>query len=75
MLYRCSGEEGYSEAPLLLCRGIMVQGNKAVYEHVLEGPHEGMKWEVLATCVYEVDLPPIMIPLVKLELPSLELAE
>ena len=53
----------------------MVQGNKAVYEHIVEGPHEGMKWEALATCVYEVDLPPIMIPLVKLELPALELAE
>ena len=53
----------------------MVQGNKAVYEHVVEGSHEGMKWEVLATCVYEVDLPQMIVPLIKLELPALELAE
>jgi len=33
--------------------GIMVQGNKAVYEHVLSGTIEGMKCEWLAMCVYE----------------------
>jgi ketosteroid isomerase-like protein len=32
---------------------IMVQGNTGVYEHVLSGTSEGMKWEALAMCVYE----------------------
>jgi len=33
--------------------GIMVQGNKAVYEHVLEATFEGRKWKALALCAYE----------------------
>jgi len=33
--------------------GVMVQGNKAVYEHVLEATFEGRKWKALAMCVYE----------------------
>ena len=33
--------------------GIMVHGNNAVYEHTISGTFEGMKWEVLAICVYE----------------------
>ena len=33
--------------------GIMVQGNNGVYEHVLSGTFEGMKWEILAMCAYE----------------------
>ena len=33
--------------------GITAQGDKAFYEHVLEGTLEGMKLEVLAMCAYE----------------------
>ena len=33
--------------------GIIAQGDKAFYEHVLEGTLEGMKLEVLAMCAYE----------------------
>ncbi len=33
--------------------GIVVQGNKAVYEHVISGTFQGQKWEVLAMCAYE----------------------
>ncbi|HEY56603.1 MAG TPA: nuclear transport factor 2 family protein [Dehalococcoidia bacterium] len=33
--------------------GIMAQGNAGVYEHVLSGTFDGMKWELLAICVYE----------------------
>ena len=33
--------------------GIMVQGNKAVYEHVWKGTVRGMKWEGPYICVYE----------------------
>jgi len=33
--------------------GIMTQDNVGVYEHVLSGTYDGMKWEVLALCVYE----------------------
>jgi len=32
---------------------IMVKGNRAVYEHVVGGTFQGMKWEALAMCVYE----------------------
>jgi len=33
--------------------GIMVKGNKAVFEHIVEGTYEGTKYEVLTICVYE----------------------
>jgi limonene-1,2-epoxide hydrolase len=33
--------------------GIMVKGNKAVFEHAVEGMYEGMKYEALTICVYE----------------------
>jgi ketosteroid isomerase-like protein len=33
--------------------GIMVQGNKAVYEHSWKGTMKGMKWEGQYICVYE----------------------
>jgi len=33
--------------------GIIVQGNKAFYEHVIGGTMEGMRAEVLAFCAYE----------------------
>lgn len=33
--------------------GIMVQGDKAVYEHVIGGFSRGSRWEVLALCAYE----------------------
>lgn len=33
--------------------GIMVQGNKAVHEHIYESTTEGMKWQTPGTCVYE----------------------
>lgn len=33
--------------------GIIVQGNKAVREHVLEATSEGVKWSVPGTGVYE----------------------
>jgi len=33
--------------------GIMVQGNKAVYEYMLRGTSGGLRWEVPAVCVYE----------------------
>jgi len=32
---------------------IVVKGNKGVYEHILKGTIEGMKYEALAICVYE----------------------
>ena len=32
---------------------IIVEGNKAVYEHRLEGIVEGMKYQIPALCVYE----------------------
>lgn len=34
--------------------GLMVKGNKAVYEHVYKGTIEGVKCEWLAICVYEL---------------------
>jgi len=33
--------------------GIMVKGNKAVFEHLIEGTYEGMKYQVPTLCVYE----------------------
>lgn len=33
--------------------GILVQGNKAFFEHVIAGTMEGMRGEVLAMCAYE----------------------
>jgi predicted SnoaL-like aldol condensation-catalyzing enzyme len=33
--------------------GIMVKGNKAVFEHIAEGTYEGTKYEALTMCVYE----------------------
>ena len=33
--------------------GIMVQGNKAFFEHILGGTMEGMRVEALAMCAYE----------------------
>lgn len=33
--------------------GIMVQGNKGVYEHIFAGTTEGMRGEMLVMCVYE----------------------
>ena len=33
----------------------IVQGNRGAYEHVLEGTSEGIKWKVLALCVYEFE--------------------
>jgi len=33
--------------------GIMVKGNKAVFEHIVEGTYEGTKYEALTMCVYE----------------------
>ena len=33
--------------------GIMVQGNRAFFEHVIGGTMEGMRAEVLAFCAYE----------------------
>ena len=33
--------------------GIMVKGNRAVFEHIVEGTHEGKKYEALTICVYE----------------------
>ena len=33
--------------------GIMVKGNRAVFEHVVEGTYEGMRYEALTICVYE----------------------
>jgi hypothetical protein len=32
---------------------IMAEKNKAVYEHILEGSFEGMKYKILALCIYE----------------------
>jgi ketosteroid isomerase-like protein len=33
--------------------GIMVKGNKAVFEHIVEGTYEGARYEALTMCVYE----------------------
>lgn len=33
--------------------GIMVQGNKGVYEHIFAGTREGVRGEMLVMCVYE----------------------
>ena len=32
---------------------IMAEEDKAVYEHILEGSFEGMKYQILALCIYE----------------------
>jgi ketosteroid isomerase-like protein len=33
--------------------GIIVQGDKAFFEHVISGTFQGKKWEMLALCAYE----------------------
>lgn len=33
--------------------GILVRGNKAIYEQLLEGTTEGREWRALCTCIYE----------------------
>ena len=33
----------------------IVQRDRGAYEHVLEGTSEGIKWKVLALCVYEFE--------------------
>ena len=33
--------------------GIMVRGNRAVFEHIVEGTYEGTRYEALTICVYE----------------------
>jgi predicted ester cyclase len=33
--------------------GIMVKGNKAVFEHIVEGTYEGARYEALTMCMYE----------------------
>ena len=33
--------------------GITVKGNKAVFEHIVEGTYEGTKYEALTICIYE----------------------
>jgi ketosteroid isomerase-like protein len=33
--------------------GIIVQGDKAFFEHVISGPFQGKKYEMLAMCAYE----------------------
>lgn len=33
--------------------GIVVQGNKAAYEHIIEGTTEGVSWSIPAMCAYE----------------------
>ena len=44
--------------------GIMVKGNNAVWEYVIEGVTlEGMKFEVLGICVYELSDEKIQKPL------------
>ncbi|MCJ7790312.1 MAG: nuclear transport factor 2 family protein, partial [Candidatus Atribacteria bacterium] len=32
---------------------IIAEEDKAVYEHILEGSVEGMKYQILALCIYE----------------------
>ena len=32
---------------------IIAEEDRAVYEHILEGSHEGMKYQILALCNYE----------------------
>ena len=32
---------------------IIAEEDRAVYEHILEGSHEGMKYQILALCIYE----------------------
>lgn len=32
---------------------VMVQGDKAVYEHVIGGKFKGMKWQIPVMCAYE----------------------
>jgi uncharacterized protein (TIGR02246 family) len=32
---------------------IIAEEDKAVYEHILEGSFEGMKYQILALCIYE----------------------
>ena len=32
---------------------IIAEEDKAVYEHILEGSAEGMKYQILALCIYE----------------------
>jgi len=33
--------------------GIIVQGDKAFFEHVISGTYQGKKWETLSMCAYE----------------------
>ena len=33
--------------------GIVAQGDKAFFEHVLSGTYQGKKWEMLSMCAYE----------------------
>jgi uncharacterized protein (TIGR02246 family) len=33
--------------------GIIVQGDKAFFEHVISGTFQGKKWEMLSMCAYE----------------------
>jgi len=33
---------------------IIAEEDRAVYEHILEGSHEGMKYKILALCIYEL---------------------
>jgi len=33
--------------------GIIVKGNRAVFEHIVEGTYEGTRYEALTICVYE----------------------
>lgn len=35
--------------------GILVQGNKALYQHILTGTFEGITFKVPAVCTYEFD--------------------
>jgi len=32
---------------------IIAEEDRAAYEHILEGSHEGMKYQILALCIYE----------------------
>ena len=32
---------------------IIAEEDRAVYEHILEGSYEGMKYQILALCIYE----------------------
>jgi ketosteroid isomerase-like protein len=51
-MYKVNRQMKYKDAGI----GLVVKGNKAVYEYMLEGvSYQGMKYETPGVCTYEID--------------------